>query len=74
MLQEGAACGRALIATDVAGNRDIVIAGETGMLMPPDDANALADAMQRAMTHPADREKWIANGLARIAQTFARRT
>jgi len=46
-LVEAAACGRALIASDVPGCRDIVVAEETGLLVPPRDAAALAAAMER---------------------------
>jgi glycosyltransferase involved in cell wall biosynthesis len=44
-LLEAAACGRALIATDVPGCREIARAGENALLVPPDDPEALADAM-----------------------------
>lgn len=44
-LLEAAACGRAMIATDVPGCREIAIPGETGFLVPVDDAAALAKAM-----------------------------
>lgn len=43
-LIEAAACGRALIATDVPGCREIVHNGENGILIPPRNARALADA------------------------------
>ena len=46
-LLEAAACGRAMVATDVPGCREIAIEGETGLLVPVDDAEALADAMAR---------------------------
>ena len=45
-LLEAAACGRSMIATDVPGCREIVLPGETGMLVPVDDAPALADAIE----------------------------
>ena len=35
-----------MIATDVPGCREIVIPGETGLLVPYDDAAALADAIE----------------------------
>ncbi len=46
-LLEAAACGRAMVASDVPGCREIVIHGRTGLLFPVDDAAALADAMER---------------------------
>jgi len=44
-LLEGAACGRPLVATDVPGCREICRNGETGLLVPPRDAGALAAAL-----------------------------
>ena len=41
-LLEAAACGRPLVSTDVPGCREIARADETGLLVPPDDAPALA--------------------------------
>jgi glycosyltransferase involved in cell wall biosynthesis len=46
-LLEAAACGRPLIATDVPGNREIVVDGKTGLLVPVDDPQALAAAILR---------------------------
>jgi len=44
-LLEAAACGRPMVATDVPGCREVVIADKTGLLVPLDDGNALADAI-----------------------------
>jgi glycosyltransferase involved in cell wall biosynthesis len=46
-LLEAAACGRAMIASDVPGCREIVLHEQTGLLVPVDNATALADAMER---------------------------
>lgn len=51
-LLEGAAMGRALIATDVPGCRDVVIEGKTGLLVPPGDIDALLAAIQRLANSP----------------------
>jgi len=48
-LLEAAACGRALIATDVPGCREIARPGVNGLLVPADDAPALADAIEHLM-------------------------
>ncbi len=46
-LLEAAASGRPLVATDVPGCRALVRDGENGLLVPPHDAVALADAIDR---------------------------
>lgn len=51
-LLDAAACGRAMVATDVPGCREIVIPDETGLLVPVDDAPALAVAMEKLLTNP----------------------
>ena len=45
-LLEAASCGRPLVATDVAGCREIVIDHVNGRLVPPFDAAALADVLE----------------------------
>jgi glycosyltransferase involved in cell wall biosynthesis len=46
-LLEAAACGRPLVAVDGPGLREVVQDGVTGLLVPPRDAAALADRLQR---------------------------
>jgi glycosyltransferase involved in cell wall biosynthesis len=41
-LLEAAACGRAIVASDVPGCREVVEQGVNGYLVPPGDAKALA--------------------------------
>lgn len=50
VLLEAAAVGLPVVATDVGGNREIVLDGKTGLLVPPKDPDALAGAMLRVMT------------------------
>jgi glycosyltransferase involved in cell wall biosynthesis len=49
-LLEAAACGRPLTATDVPGCREIAREGVNALLVPPDDAEALANAIATLMT------------------------
>ena len=52
-LAEAAAAGRAIVTTDVPGCREAVVAGESGLLVPPRDARALADAIARLLADDA---------------------
>lgn len=61
-LVEAAACGRAVITTDVPGCRDAIIANVTGILVPVRDAHALADAIQELLANPDKRLAMGAEG------------
>jgi len=50
---EAMAMGVPVVATDVGGVRDIVVDGETGLLVPPEDADQLAAALERVLTDDA---------------------
>jgi glycosyltransferase involved in cell wall biosynthesis len=45
---ESIACGTPVVASNVGGLPDVVREGETGWLVPPGDAGALADVLRRA--------------------------
>ena len=51
-LLEAAACGRAMVATDAPGCREIAINGETALTVPVDDPAALASAMAHLAGDP----------------------
>jgi glycosyltransferase involved in cell wall biosynthesis len=44
---EAAAAGRPIVASDIGGLRDIVVDGETGFLVPPEDRPALVEALRK---------------------------
>lgn len=56
VLIEAAAAGRAVVTTDVPGCRDAIIPDVTGLLVPPREANALADAIHALLTHTEQRQ------------------
>ena len=49
---EAMAMGLPVIATNVGGIPDIILDGETGYMIKPDDAEALADRLTRFVSHP----------------------
>ncbi|WP_411359028.1 glycosyltransferase family 4 protein [Pseudidiomarina salilacus] len=55
-LIEAAACGRAVVTTDVPGCRDAIIPDRTGVLVPVRDSIALADAIQRLIENDSLRQ------------------
>jgi glycosyltransferase involved in cell wall biosynthesis len=56
-LLEAAACARPLVATNVPGCRALVRDGVNGLLVPPRDPAALADALARLATDAALRHR-----------------
>jgi len=69
-LIEAAACARAVVTTDVPGCRDAIEPGETGLLVPVRDAQALADAIARLAEDPALRQVMGAAGRALAEREF----
>jgi len=62
VLIEAAACGRAAVASDIPGCREIVHDGENGLLVAPGDLDALADAVVSLLDDPARRQQMGARG------------
>lgn len=52
VLIEAASCGRPIVATDVPGCREIVRHNENGLLVPPHDSKALAEAIKKLIKNP----------------------
>jgi glycosyltransferase involved in cell wall biosynthesis len=70
-LTEAAASQRALIATDIPGNTEIVIPDITGLLVPPGNAAVMADAMQWMMEHDTERLAFARAGRAMMEREFS---
>lgn len=66
-LIEAAAAGRPVIAADGPGLRDVARPGESGLLVPPRDAAALADAIATLAEDPALRAR-LGAGARRLAE------
>jgi glycosyltransferase involved in cell wall biosynthesis len=57
VLVEGMACGLPCIAVDAHGPATIVDDGETGWLVPPDDEDAMVEALVEVVNHPDERRR-----------------
>jgi glycosyltransferase involved in cell wall biosynthesis len=70
-LLEAAACGRAMVATDAPGCREIAIEGKTALTVSVDDVTALADAMEKLAGDAALREKFGKAARALVEAKFS---
>jgi len=68
---EAMAHGRPVVASAVGGLRDLVIDGETGILVPPGDVAALRAALERLLADPVERQRLGQAGRERIAEHFS---
>ena len=55
VVHEALACGTPVVATDAGGVRELVAGDEYGVVVPVDDAAALADGLRRALGRDWDR-------------------
>jgi glycosyltransferase involved in cell wall biosynthesis len=67
---EAMAVGAAVISTPVGAIPDAILDGGTGLLVPPGDAAALADAICRLLDDPAARARLAANARRRFEAMF----
>lgn len=68
---EASASARPVIATNVGGIPEIVVDRETGVLVPPDDADAMAAALHELLRHPDRARAMGLAGRARVTQCFS---
>lgn len=70
VLIEAAACARPVVATTVGGTPEVVEDGRTGVLIPPGDAERLADAVAQLLGDPSLREQMGREGRALAQERF----
>ena len=70
---EAHAMGRPVIASDHGGACETVIAGETGWLVPPGDADALAQALRTALAMTGEERETLARrAITHIRDNFTK--
>lgn len=69
-LLEAMATGLAVVATNVGGNPEVVAAGETGLLVPPQAPEALAAALLRLRREAGERARFGQAGRERVEKHF----
>lgn len=71
ILLKGASAGKPLVTTDTPGCREIVRDGLNGLLVPPQDAVALADALERLLRDAPLREALGREGRKMAVERFS---
>ncbi len=70
---EAQAMGRPIVATDHGGAQETIIRNETGWLVPPNDAAAMAEAIEEALNLNDSQRELLANrAMAHIAENFTK--
>ena len=69
-LLEAMAAALPIVATDVGGNSEVVVHGQTGLLAPRGDADGLAQAIVTLLRDPAERQAMGQAGRRRLLEQF----
>ena len=70
-LLEAMACGKACVATNVPGSRDVIEDGRSGFLVPPEDSVAMAEALHRLISSPDLRSQIGQAARKRVEEQFS---
>ena len=70
-LLDAMAAGRAVVATRAGGIPEVVVHGETGLLVPPRDPGSMAAAIVEVLRDPARRRRYGEAGLTRVGACFS---
>lgn len=74
VLPQALAMGKPCVSFDLDGAPEVVIPGETGFLVKPDDRAGLAESIVRLLADPPLRERMGANGRRRVDPAFRAET
>jgi len=71
VLLEAMSCSLPIIATDVSGNNEAVVDGETGLLVPYGNVNKLAKAIDHSIARTEDSRLMGKNARKRVEELFS---
>jgi glycosyltransferase involved in cell wall biosynthesis len=71
VLMEAQSQGLACLSTRISAIPELILDGETGLLVPPDDPGAFASALERLIRSPALRSRLGGAGMARVRASFS---
>lgn len=67
---EAMSLGKPVVATDVGGNSEAVVNGQTGIIVPPDDSSALAQAIMTLLSNVERMKMMGRKGRERVVKCF----
>jgi glycosyltransferase involved in cell wall biosynthesis len=70
VILEAMACGTPVVASAISGIPEVVIDDQTGVLVPPSNSGALADALQRLLADPSEAEMMGKRAEAAVRSSF----
>ena len=70
VLLEAMAARTAVVATEVGGTNELVVEGETGLMVPPNLPNRLTDAIRTVLQDDSLRRRMGENGRMRVEENF----
>ena len=71
VILESMASGTPVVATNTSGTVEIVRDGDTGLLVQPEDPDALANAVHTLLTSPASAQAMASNAERMVREEFS---
>ena len=70
-IMEAMACGVPVLASDIPGNRELVIHGKTGLLFPTGDVNNLTESIRYIINHPDEAKMMATEARTKVENEFS---
>ncbi len=69
---EAMSCGRAVIGTSAGGTQEYIVDGESGIIIPPKDVDAITSSLLQLLTDDEERRRLGRNARQRVLERFQR--